>query len=530
MRRLVTHLFAAIAAVFFLSAHAMAAKDGGTLIMLVKPEPPTLASYLSTSGPIGQVSTKVYEGLLEYDFDLNPQPGLAKSWEVSADGKTMTFKLQEGVTFHDGSPFTSADVKYSIMDVLRKVHPRAANTFKELEAIETPDDMTVVFKLKNAAPYLIRALSGYESPIVSKKLFEGTDPRKNPTANKPVGTGPFKFVEWKKGQYIRLDKNPNYWKKGLPHLDRIVARFIPDAGTRTAALEKGEVQFAAFNAIPNVDAKRLDAMDNISVTTEGYTMINPLMLLEVNTKSAPMDSRAVRQAISYAIDRQFIIDNIFFGYGKSATGSIRSSFASVGLYSDDVRDYTAGDRVATANKILDEAGFKRGDDGIRFEIVHDILPYGESWQRLGEYIKQALGEVGIKVTLRYEDVPTWLKRIYTNYDYQLNSTFFYQLADPVLGMHRQYLTSQIRKGTVFVNGTQYSNAKIDELMDKGSKEPDTAARAKIYAEIQKILADDVPVIPLFEMDFITVQHDIVKDAVISPLGVYASFDRAWLNK
>jgi len=508
----------------------MAAKDGGTMIMLVKPEPPTLASYLSTSGPIGQVSTKVYEGLLEYDFDLNPLPGLAKSWDVSADGKTMTFKLQHGVKFHDGSPFTSADVKYSIEEVLRKVHPRGANTFKELEKIDTPDDFTVVFHLKNAAPYLIRALSGYENPIVSKKQFEGTDPRSNPTANKPIGTGPFKFVEWKKGQYIRLDKNKDYWKKGLPHLDRIVARFIPDAGTRTAAMEKGEVQFAAFNAIPNVDAKRLMAMGGISVTTKGYDMINPVMLLELNTKSPPMDNRAVRQAISYALDRKFIIDNIFFGYGKPATGSIRSSFASVGLYSTDVRNYMVPDRIAIANKILDDAGFKKGADGTRFEIIHDILPYGESWQRLGEYIKQALGDIGIKVTLRYEDVPTWLKRIYTNYDYQLNSTFFYQLADPVLGMHRQYLTSQIRKGTVFVNGAQYSNPKIDRLMEKAATEPDPKARSATYAEIQKILAEDVPVIPLVEMEFTTVYHDYVKDAVISPLGVYASFDHAWLDK
>ena len=535
MSRYSSHLFGAllIAAVGlfgFVDDAAAAPKKGGTLIMVVKPEPPTLASYLSTSGPIGQVSTKIYEGLLEYNFDLSPKPGLAKSWDVSADGKTITFKLQEGVKFHDGTPFTSADVQYSIMEVLKKVHPRAPNSFKEVLAVETPDALTAVFKLANAAPYLIRALSGYESPIVSKKLFEGTDLRANPTANKPIGTGPFKFVEWKKGQYIRLDRNDDYWRDGLPYLDRIVARFIPDASTRSAALEKGEVHFAAFNAVPNVDAKRLDAMDGLSVTTDGYTMINPLMLMEVNTKSPPLDRREVRQAISYAIDRNFIIDNIFFGYGKPATGSIRSSFASLGLYSKDVRDYMSADRVAKANALLDKAGFPRGADGTRFELTHEILPYGESWQRLGEYIKQALGDIGIEVTLRLEDVPTYLKRLYTDYDYQLNSTFFYQLADPVLGMHRQYLTDQIRKGTVFVNNTRYSNPKIDDLMDRGSKEPDPAARTKIYDEIQKIIAEDVPVVPIFEMDFITVQSDIVKDAIVSPLGVYASFERTWLDK
>lgn len=496
------------------------------MIMIVQPEPPTLASYLSTSGPIGQVSTKVYDGLLEYDSDLNPQPGLAESFDVSEDGLTLTFTLREGVTFHDGTTFDSADVKFSIQEVLIGVHPRAANTFRELEDIMTPDPKTVVMKLKNPAPYLIRALSGYETPMLSMESFEGTDFRENPTANAPVGTGPFKFVEWERGQYIRLDKNENYWKGGLPHLDRIVARFIPDAGTRAAALESGEAQYAAFNAVLNVDAKRLDAIDSLSVTSDGYSMINPLMLLEVNTKSEPMDNMKVRQAVSYAIDRQFIIDTIFFGYGTPATGSISSNFAPTGLYTANVRDYAVDDRIEQANALLDEAGFPRGADGVRFEIVHDIIPYGESWQRMGEYIKQVLGDVGIKVTLRYEDVPTWLKRIYTDYDYQLNSTFFYQLADPVLGMHRQYLTGQIRQGTVFVNGARYSNPKIDELMTLGSTEPDPAARSAIYDEIQSILADDVPVIPLIEMDFITVYSSNLAGTNASPLGVYSSFDSA----
>jgi peptide/nickel transport system substrate-binding protein len=505
-------------------------KEGGTMIMIVNPEPPTLASYLSTSGPIGQVSTKVYDGLLEYDANLNPQPGLAESFEISEDGLTITFKLREGVTFHDGTVFDSADVEFSIEEVLIGVHPRAANTFRELKDITTPDGQTVVMHLKNPAPYLIRALSGYETPMLSMESFEGTDFRENPTANAPVGTGPFKFVEWERGQYIRLDKNEDYWKDGRPYLDRIVARFIPDAGTRAAALESGEVQYAAFNAVLNVDAKRLDAMESLSVTSEGYSMINPLMLLEVNTKSAPMDNTMVRQAVSYAIDRQFIIDRIFFGYGTPATGSISSNFAPTGLYSDKVRDYAAEDRIDHANSLLDEAGFPRGDDGVRFEIVHDILPYGESWQRMGEYLKQSLGDVGIKVTLRYEDVPTWLKRIYTDYDYQLNSTFFYQLADPVLGMHRQYLTSEIRPGTVFVNGAQYSNPKLDDLMAAGSTEPDPAARSAIYDEIQALLAEDVPVIPLVEMDFITVHSSNLDGTNASPLGVYSSFDSAGFAK
>ena len=191
-------------------------QQGGTLVMVVQPEPPTLASFLSTAGPVGQVATKVYEGLLEYDFKLAPQPGLAKSWTVSPDGKTITFKLQENVTFHDGKPFTSADVKFTVFDVLKKSHPRGINTFRALESIETPDQYTAVFKMSEPAPYMLMALSGYESPMLPKHIFEAGDVTKHPNADRPIGTGPFKFVEWQKGQFMRFDKNPSYWKKGRP--------------------------------------------------------------------------------------------------------------------------------------------------------------------------------------------------------------------------------------------------------------------------------------------------------------------------
>lgn len=188
-----------------------------------------------------------------------------------------------------------------------------------------------------------------------------------------------------------------------------------------------------------------------------------------------------------------------------------------------MRDYGVPDRVAIANKLLDEAEYPRGADGIRFKIVHDMLPYGDEWRRLGEYIKQALGDVGIDVTLRYEDVPTWLKRVFTDYDYNITSTFYYNLADPVMGVHRQYHSSMIRKGTVFVNGSGYSNPKVDKLLDDATVETDPAKRAAQYGEFQKILAEDVPLIFMTEMDFVTVYSKKVKGAFDDALGAYSSF-------
>jgi len=183
---------AAMAAIMTGGVAAHAQTAGGTFVFIAQPEPPSLASYLSTSGPIGLVAPKIYEGLLDYDKDLNAIPSLAESFEVSEDGLTVTFNLQKGVTWHDGEPFTSADVQFTVMEVLSKVHPRGPNSFKEVTAIETPDEHTAVFKLANPAPYMTRALSGYESPMVPKHLLEGQDPRDADLANNPVGTGPFK--------------------------------------------------------------------------------------------------------------------------------------------------------------------------------------------------------------------------------------------------------------------------------------------------------------------------------------------------
>ena len=473
--------FFTIITFLFLGFSAYAQKSGGTLVYLVQPEPPSMASYISTSGPIGLVAPKIYEGLFDYDNDGKIIYVLAESHSVSSDGKTVTFKLRKGVKWHDGKSFTSDDVAFTVMNVLKKFHPRGPNSFREVTSIDTPDSHTAIFNLRNPAPYMLRALSAYESPIVPKHLLEGTDIKSAKLGNNPVGTGPFKFVEWKKGQYVRLDKNKNYWRPGLPYLDRVVGRFVPDASTRTAAMENGEVLYAAYNAVPNIDAVRLKERDDISVTTDGYSMINPVALIEFNAKEGPFANPAVRRAISLA------------------------------------------------KALLDSAGIKPDANGVRIRAILDLIPYGEDWRRAGEYLKQVLGDIGIKLELRYEDVPTWLKRIYHNYDFVMNVNYFYQLPDPVLGVHRHYGTDQIRKGTHFVNSSRYSNSELDELLASGATEANAQKRTQIYKKIQEILARDMPVVNLFELQFLTVYNTKLKGAYNSALGAYASFSEAYLD-
>lgn len=517
----------ALATISILATPSLAQKSGGTLVQITQPEPPNLAPYISTSVPIGQVTAKIYDGLLEYGFDLKPKASLAEAWAVAEDGKAVTFQLRKDVKFHDGAPFTSADVQFTIMDVLKKVHPRGINTFRDVVSVETPNEYTVVFKLSNPAPYLLSALSGFESPMLPKHVFGQGDIRTHTNANQPIGTGPFKFVEWRRGELVRLDKNPDYWRKGLPYLDRVVVRFINDESIRTAALEKGEAHVAGFGAVPYSDARKLAQLPGIEVTTKGYEMVSPVVELLINTKRPPFDNAKVRQAISYATDRQFVVDNIWFGYGKPATGPMSSNFEPLGFYTADVTKYQVPDGIERANKLLDEAGFPRKENGIRFEMVHDITPYGPEWQRFGEFTQQRLALIGIKANLRYEDVPTWLKRVYSDYDYSISSNFLLNLSDPVLGVHRAVHSKLIRQGTVFVNGSRWSSPESDDLMDKATVEPDEIRRAGLYHEMLRVVAKEAPLVWVFELNFPTVINRRYKNVITGPLGIYTNFATAW---
>lgn len=505
----------------------IAQQSGGTLVMTVVPEPPSLASYISTSQPIGQVATKVYDGLLTYNSETEAQPALAESWQVSEDGKSITFNLRKGVTWHDGEPFTSADVQFTFMNVLKEFHPRGVNNFRELIAVDTPDDHTAIFRLTGPAPYIMRILSSYESPIVPKHAFGQQDVREYDMANTPIGTGPFKFVEWQRGQYMRFDRNEDYWQDGLPYLDRIVARFIPDPGTRTAAMETGEVHLTAYSHIPTEDLGFLGAQDHLEVTQDGYEMMPGVTFLIFDTTEPPFDDVRVRQAVSYAIDRQFIVDAVWNGYSKPATGPMSSKLI---WYSDDVRDYAVPDRLDIANRLLDEAGYPRKDNGIRFEITHDVQPYGEVWQRFGEVVVQQLAEVGIDVKIRYEDTPTWLNRVFTDYDFAMTSTGYFNFSDPVIGVHRGYHSNQIKPGTVFVNASRWSSPETDRIMDEAAVELDVNRRMELYTELQRLVVDAAPHVFVEEPAQISVYNTKVKGLLENPFGSFWGMETVWIEE
>ncbi len=500
---------------------ASAQTRGGTLFAIVQPEPPILVLGLNQQSPTQYVGGKIYESLLTYSSDLKPQPSLAKSWTVSTDGLTYTFDLQSGVTWHDGKPFTSADVVFSVDKFLRESHPRVRVVInKYLASVKAINDTRVEFKLKERfAPFL--SLFGADNmTMMPKHIYDGTDYKTNPANQTPIGTGPFMFKEWEKGSHITLVRNPHYWKKGLPYLDKIVFQVIPDAASRAVAFEKGDVQLLRGNDIDYVDVKRLQALPGVESTTKGAEMFSPMTSMVMNERKPPFNNIKVRQAVMHAMNRKFIVDNIFFGIGKVATGPISSSTM---FYDKNVPTYDYDLKKARA--LIKESGVDVGATPIRILSY----PYGSAWDRLAEYTKQSLEQIGFKVDIEPSDAGSWASRV-ANFDFDLTFHFTDQFGDPAIGVSRLFLSSNIVKGSPFVNNEGYSNTKVDELLNKASSAQTPEERQKLYSQAQYILVDEVANGYLFEIKNVSFFRKNIKNLITSGIGLNASFDSVYIEK
>ncbi|MDQ3444600.1 MAG: ABC transporter substrate-binding protein [Pseudomonadota bacterium] len=533
MRKMHRHLVLALGAL--LSSATLTAQEpkrGGTLTFSYQPEPSALSTIATTAVPVALISTKIFESLLEYKGpELAPLPGLAESWTVAPDGKTYTFKLRKGVQWHDGKPFTSADVKFSIEKLVAPYHSRGRVYYGELAGIDTPDAHTVVFRLKQPVPYFLKAFQPSESPILPQHIMAAVDTsdaknvRQADFMSKPVGTGPFQFKEWKKGSHIILERNANYWKKGRPYLNQVIFRVIPDGAARAIALETGEIDLAPMNAVPQAEIARLAKLPHIDLSNEGAAGLGPLLWLEVNLREKPLSDVRVRKAISMALDRKRIVDVIWYGQGKPATGPIVSGNPE--LYNKSLKPFRYD--IAGANKLLDEAGFPRGPNGVRFKMTQHFTPYGESFVRLAEYTKQELGKLGIEAETQSADLGGWLKAVYNDWSYQMTNNFTHNYSDPAIGVQRAFVSSNIKKGASFTNSMGYKNPRVDELFDKSAVETDPAKRKAMLDEIQMILADELPVIFLVEIAYSHLYNKRVHGLITNGISMYTNWDSVWVD-
>jgi peptide/nickel transport system substrate-binding protein len=261
---------AALSAIVVLAAAACtpgpgpSADAGTTLVVAQNNDPGSLNPAVTTSGNVHPVTDQIFNGLVGLDAQLNPVPELAERWEVADGGRTYTFFLRPGVRWHDGQPFTSADVKFTFDQALLEFHSRTRAALRNvLAGIETPDALTVVFRFKEPYAPLLQRLDVVEASILPRHLFEGTDILSAPANLQPVGTGPFRFVSYKKGEYVELARNPDYFRKGLPTLDRLVFRITPSTTTAVMALERGEIDY--LPSVPGSELPRLQAMASLTV-------------------------------------------------------------------------------------------------------------------------------------------------------------------------------------------------------------------------------------------------------------------------
>jgi peptide/nickel transport system substrate-binding protein len=495
-------------------AFADDAPAGGRLIVAADSEPKNLNPAIVASNGVFFVASKVIEPLAEAAFEGEDglSPRLATSWEGSDDGLSVTFRLREGVSWHDGRPFTSADVAFSALNIWKPLQNLGRVVFAHLDTVETPDAATAIFRFSKPTPLqLIRNALPVVSSVVPKHLYEGTDIAANPANTQLVGTGPFRFAEYRPGEYYRLTRNEAYWDKGHPKLDEIIFRVLPDRAGAGAALEAEEIQLAAFSAVPLADLERISKVPGLKVITKGYEALTYQLVVDINHRRKELSDLKVRQAIAHAIDKTFVVDTIFLGYAEASTGPVPKNAPQ--FYDADVPAYAF--EVDKANALLDEAGYARDANGTRFRLKLRPAPYFNETRQFGDYLRQALAAIGIDAELVNADSAAHQKAVYTDHDFDLAVAPPVFRGDPAIST-TILVQSGIPAGTPFSNQGGYADAELDGIIAKAAETIDTAERTELYRQFQKKVAADLPLINVAEWGFVTVAHDSVLGVASNP--------------
>ena len=463
----IVFIFFILAFVGMGSSEALAQRPtpGGALIIALSAEPPGLDPTTSPAATIKRVvHYNLLEGLLKVDRNGRVAPALAKSYSISKDGKEYTFVLHSGIKFHDGKPCTSEDVKYTFE---RLLDPKTAAPYRmfyePIESIQAVDPTTVKFRTKKVDSNFLFNMARGDAVIVPKQAVDRLK-------SAPVGTGPFKFVGWNRGDSVVMAKNPDYYIKGLPYLDKVTFKFIPDPSAQLAALRARDIDVIAYDLAPeNAPALEKDARFKVQ---KGNTTTDVIMAM--NHSKKPFSDPKVRQAITLAIDRKAVIQGAVAGYGIP----IGSHMDPTNPYYVDLSNLYPYD-PEKAKQLLAEAGYANG-----FEAVLKLPePYAYA-RRSGEVIADQLSKVGIRLTLEVIQMGQWIDRVFKNADYDLT----------VMG-HAEPFDIEIygRPNYYF----RYNNPKFQELLKKAEEEMSEPARKKIYEQAQRMLADDFVNVYLF---------------------------------
>lgn len=443
---------------------------GGTLnvgvaaeLKVLDPHITTLAAYATT------IRFTVYETLVEADDAGNYIPSLAESWEFGEDGLSLTLNLVQGATFHNGKPFTAEDVKFTID---RIKNPDLASQFapqvESVTEVETSDDHTVILHFGSPTPAILDYLLNVQ--IVTEQDIDQIDER-------PIGTGPFEFVEWVLNDHITLRKFADYRQPGLPYLDEIVFRPVLDADTRLTNLQAGSLDLIEQPA-PK-DAARIESDQNLRLIATPPT--SKYDNVQINTQNPLMSNAKVRQAMSFAFDRESYVRDILYGFGSPAVCPFP---ANNWAYDEAIcGPYLAFD-LERAAQLLEEAGHPGGQG---LEGIEILSPLGYPELKAGAVLLQAnLAALGIAATVTELEIAAWVDRIATAPDYVMTmDTYGYGDSDPSTFFTRDNLNPQ-------TNIHQFRNEEYARLVEEGASTIDEGQRKDIYDQIQQILVDEMP--------------------------------------
>ena len=531
-------------ALLILVTHAPAHAAGKEMVIGFLGDATSLNPIVATDGQSYIAEWPMFDSLVELDQSLNVRPLLAESWEVSRDGLTYTFKLKKGVRWHDGKPFTARDVAFTFYSVLdpkvttpHRAYFDALVGFPELtnkdnpkrpeelaqKPIEVLDDHTVRFHLRYPYGAFLAVLVNPRAGIVPEHLLKGTDLNTAEFNRKPVGTGPFRFVEWRRGDRLVMEANPQY-HGGRPALDRLIYRVIPDAVVLLQELRAGGVDF--IENPPLTEVARLKQTPGLQVLVADNTSYT---YLGYRQDLAPFDDLRVRRAFYHAIDTGTLVRQVLQGYAVVATGQFPPSSwafdASVKAYPYD---------PARAKALLAEAGWKPGADGIlvkdgkrlSFSLRHDQA--NQSVKDTAVVLQEYLKNVGAEARLEALDWPTFVKKLFAS-DFEAIVVAWTNFHDPDPFAYTIWHSSQW-KGRNFAH---YKNAKVDEAIEAARRAGTQAERKRNYAEFSKLLMADAPYVFLYFPQQVYVTRQAYEGFVPIPTygGIYQSLKAVrWTGK
>lgn len=472
----------------------------------------------TSDGESSRVTRQVLEGLLDFEeetFEL--KPGLAHDWDVSDDGLSYTFYLEEDVKFHDGTDFNAEAVK---LNFDRFADPEHEYAFSEddyvyfmyatmfgghkgdeghvVDEVNVINDYEVEFVLNKPLGFFLQNMGMTYFAITSPAALEeyGAEINEN-----PVGTGPFQFVSWTKDDSIILEKYDEYRQEGLPKLDKVIFEVIPDNAARLIALRSGDIDI--MDGLNPDDAEGVEAESEFTLHARAE---NNFGYIGFNVQQEPLDNQQLRHAISYAIDREAIVDALYAGYGSPAVNPLPPNYLG---YNDEVEGYQYD--VDKAKELLAEAGY---GDGLEIELwtMPVARPYMPDPETVSEIIQSNLNEIGIEVTVVREEWAPYLEKT-MNGEHQM-----YMLGWSGTNGDPDYFLSSLLHGSNIgsSNRDYYENEEVDQLLDDAKVAVDQDERADLYKEAQVLIAEDAPMVPLVHSTPVMATSSQVKNYVPHP--------------